>query len=207
MNDLILQSPAAPSQMILLLHGVGSCPEHLKPLGQLIASSEPNAVVVALAAPISDQRGMLQWFSVQQVTEENRPSRVAQALPMFFDTLNPWLQRARASAMEITLFGFSQGGIMLLEAAKTNALADCQLLICSSRFATLPQQALQVKRLGWIHGQKDPLFPVNQTLQAVEHLQSVGQTVELMIIPQMQHELPGTAVIAWLQTDSYNQNH
>lgn len=202
MNDLILQSSTAPKRMILLLHGVGSCPEHLKPLAQLIASSDPDAVIVALAAPFPDQRGMLQWFSVQQVTEENRSSRVAEALPMFFQTLAPWLQQARASAMEITLFGFSQGGIMLLEAAKTPAFEDCQLLICSSRFATLPQHALQVKKLGWIHGQKDPLFPVNLTIQAVDHLLSVGQKVELTVIPEMQHELPGKAVTAWLQTYS-----
>lgn len=201
MNDLILQSPTAPTRMILLLHGVGSCPEHFKPLAQLIASSDPNAFIVALAAPYSDQRGMLQWFSVQHVTEDNRPSRVADALPVFFQTLAPWLQQARDSGMEITLFGFSQGGIMLLEAGKTPALADCQLLICSSRFATLPQHALQVKRLGWIHGQKDPLFPISSTIQAVDYLLSIGQKVELVMIRDMQHELPGKAVTEWLQTN------
>ena len=119
MKDLVLQTPERAQQLIILLHGVGSSPEHLRPIGQPIARNHPNALVVAVAAPFSDQRGMFQWFSVQQVTEDNRPARVSEAMPSFLEALGPWLTKAKKDGLEVILFGFSQGGIMLLEAAKT----------------------------------------------------------------------------------------
>lgn len=198
MRDLVLQVPKTPQQLIILLHGVGSSPEHLRPIGQLIARNHPDALVVAVAAPFTDQRGMSQWFSVQQVTEENRPSRVSEAMPSFLEALEPWLAKAKMTGSEIILFGFSQGGIMLLEAAKTSALNGCQILVCATRFATLPSTKLDAKRIGWIHGQADPLFPVALAQQAVNLLNDYGQEIELMLVPGMQHELSAQVLLDWV---------
>jgi phospholipase/carboxylesterase len=198
MTDLIIQAPKDFKQLVLLLHGVGSSPTHLKPLGQAIAAANPQALIVALAAPFVDERGLSQWFSVAGVTEQNRPERVIQALPAFFQCLAPWLQQARAAAIEPVLFGFSQGGIMLLEAAKNSELSDCHLLVCATRFASLPDQALSVKSLGWLHGQHDPLFSPELVLQAKQRLARFGQDIEPQFFAGMQHELPTQAAVDWI---------
>jgi phospholipase/carboxylesterase len=132
------------------------------------------------------------------VTEQNRPERVTQALAAFFQCLAPWLQQARKAAIEPVLFGFSQGGIMLLEAAKTKELSDCHLLVCATRFASLPDQALSLKSLGWLHGQRDPLFPAELVIKAKQRLAQFGQDIEPQIFAGMQHELPTQAAVDWI---------
>ncbi|HBF45251.1 MAG TPA: hypothetical protein VIC51_13565 [Psychromonas sp.] len=198
MTDLIIQSPVEFKQLVLLLHGVGSSPVHLKPLGQAIAEKNPHALIVAVAAPFVDERGLSQWFSVAGVTEQNRPERVAAGLPTFFQRLAPWLQQAREAATTPILFGFSQGGIMLLEAAKTTELRDCSILVCATRFASLPDKALSIRKLSWMHGQLDPLFPPELALQAKLHLEQHGQNIQLQLFARMQHELPAQAAVDWI---------
>lgn len=198
MTDLIIQAPKDVKQLVLLLHGVGSSPTHLKPLGQAIAAANPQALIVALAAPFTDERSLSQWFSVAGVTEQNRPERVTQALPAFFQCLAPWLQQARAAAIEPVLFGFSQGGIMLLEAAKTKELSDCHLLVCASRFASLPNQTLSLKSLGWLHGMLDPIFSAEQVLLTKQHLVKLGQNMQLQLFAEMRHELPIAVTVDWI---------
>lgn len=200
MTDLIIQSPAEFKQLVLLLHGVGSSTAHLRPLGQAIAEANPHALIVAVAAPFVDERGLSQWFSVAGVTEQNRPERVAAALPTFFQRLAPWLHQARAAAITPVLFGFSQGGIMLLEAAKTTELHDCNILVCATRFASLPVKALSLKQLGWLHGQLDPLFSPELALQAKQHLAQHGQNIQLQLFTRMQHELPAQAAVDWISS-------
>ncbi|HBH36923.1 MAG TPA: esterase, partial [Curvibacter sp.] len=86
MNDpqaLVLQRPAQVAQLILLFHGVGSNAHSLAGLGQAYAQAFPQALVVAIDAPYESELapGGRQWFSVRDVDEDNRPQRVAAALP------------------------------------------------------------------------------------------------------------------------------
>ena len=79
-HDLIVQRPATPSQLVLLFHGVGSSARDLVPLGEALAPHLPDAAIVSLQAPEAAGPGW-QWFSVQGVTEADRPARVAAACP------------------------------------------------------------------------------------------------------------------------------
>ena len=56
-TDLILQQPvtAGSAELLLMLHGVGSSPEDLAPLGQALAAARPQAWTVGCAA-VSPQR-------------------------------------------------------------------------------------------------------------------------------------------------------
>lgn len=114
--------------------------------------------------------------------------------------LAPWLHQARVAAITPVLFGFSQGGIMLLEAAKTTELHDCNILVCATRFASLPDKALSLRQLGWLHGQLDPLFSPELALQAKQHLAQHGQNIQLQLFTRMQHELPAQAAVDWISS-------
>ena len=48
---IIQRPPASPQQLILLLHGMGSNPRAMRPLGERLALEFPNAMVVAPQAP------------------------------------------------------------------------------------------------------------------------------------------------------------
>ena len=88
-QDLTVQQPAKPSQLILLFHGVGSSARELAPLGEALAPHVPDALIVSVQAPEASGRGW-QWFSVQGITETNRPARVAAAMPGFVQVVNQW---------------------------------------------------------------------------------------------------------------------
>jgi phospholipase/carboxylesterase len=87
-DDLLIQRPdeawTAEPQLLLLFHGVGSSPEDLEPLGQILAARRPASWVVSVHSPDRSDFGQgWQWFAVQGVTEANRPRRVAAAMPAF----------------------------------------------------------------------------------------------------------------------------
>ena len=74
-SSLMLASPEASDQLVLLFHGVGSSAQDLAPVGQALAQARPRATVVSVEAP--QHRSWAEarsGFSVVGVTEENRRS-------------------------------------------------------------------------------------------------------------------------------------
>ncbi|MGQ3004456.1 MAG: hypothetical protein ACT6Q6_19280, partial [Hydrogenophaga sp.] len=94
------EQPAVSSgALILLFHGVGAQPGDLVPLGQALAKRQPAAWVVSVRSPDPADLGRgWQWFSVVGVTEDNRPARVAEAMPRFADTVRHWQRRSGVGA-------------------------------------------------------------------------------------------------------------
>ena len=88
-QDLIVRQPAMARQLVLLFHGVGSNARDLVPLGEALAPHLPDAAIVSVQAPEGAGRGR-QWFSVQGVTETDRPARVAAAMPGFVQAVQRW---------------------------------------------------------------------------------------------------------------------
>src|SRR3974390_1348797 len=91
-EDLIIQRPAGPAQqLVLLFHGVGGGPAEMQGTGGRLAGEFASACVASIAAPEAFEVGFgRQWFSVREITEENRIGRVAQAMPHFLDRVASW---------------------------------------------------------------------------------------------------------------------
>jgi phospholipase/carboxylesterase len=188
MDGLVLQSPAQPRALFLLFHGVGASPHDLVPLGKLLADAFPEAAVVSVPAPDPSDFGRgLQWFSVQGVTEENRPQRVQATLARFLDTVRHWQQRTGVPASSTTLLGFSQGAILSLEAALQTPAPAARVVSLSGRFAELPQRAPAGVRLHLLHGDADPVIPVRHAEDAARRLQALGGDVTLDVIAGLAH--------------------
>lgn len=188
MDGLVLQSPAQPRALFLLFHGVGASPQDLMPLGQLLARAFPEAAVVSVPAPDrSDFGSGLQWFSVRGVTEENRPQRVQETLVRFVATVRAWQERTGVSAADTTLVGFSQGAIMSLAAAMESPAPAGRVVSLSGRFGELPQRAPAGVRLHFIHGDADPVIPVQHARDAAKQLQALGAEVTLDVVPGLAH--------------------
>ena len=117
--------PTVTPPLIILLHGVGHTPAAMAPLAERIASRLPDATIAAppAACPYDLAERGHQWFSVDGITEENRPARIRAALPAFVETVRS-LQRAHgATPADTVLAGFSQGAIMALAACTDTWLA------------------------------------------------------------------------------------
>lgn len=103
--------------MFILLHGVGGTPANLVPLAEAVRAAFPASAVLIPEGfePFDGGGAGRQWFSVRGVSEDNRPERVAHALP----PLEAYVKAAQARfgllQSDTALAGFSQGAIMALE--------------------------------------------------------------------------------------------
>src|SRR5690606_8078115 len=87
-TDACESLPAADiRQLFILLHGVGGTPQDMQPLAQALRAAFPQAAILAPAGfePYDGAAAGRQWFSVSGVTDDNRPERVARAMPALVD--------------------------------------------------------------------------------------------------------------------------
>ena len=178
------------NSLIVLLHGVGGTPADMAPLAALIAAHDPHARVAAPPAAVPCDRGGAghQWFSVDGITEENRPGRIDAALPAFVATIEA-LQRAHGVGPGATvLAGFSQGAIMALAACKGRYLAR-HVVGIAGRFAPLPDAWERRTAVSLVHGRMDRTMPVQHSERAFERLAALGADVRLDVVPRAVHQL------------------
>jgi phospholipase/carboxylesterase len=188
-SSIVIQKPVeTPQQLILLFHGVGSSAENLVPVGQQFATKFPTAMVVSLDGLQACDLGQgRQWFSVAGITEENRPARIAAAMPAFQALVQQIQKVSGVSADQTTLIGFSQGSIMSLESTQIQPKLAARVIAFSGRFAVGPVVAPKGTVIHLIHGDADPVVSVENSRSAAQKLQALGAEVSLDIEPGMSH--------------------
>ena len=190
-ESIIVARPEGQAQQLMLLfHGVGSTAQDLVPLGRVLAAEFPAAFIVSVAAPVpSDAGGGRQWFSVQGISEENRPARVDAALPAFIATVQHWQKEAGVGTDAVALIGFSQGGIMALESTRDQPAIAGRVISIAGRFAQLPTVPNAGTTLHLFHGKLDPVIPYGFTVEAAQHLVGIGADVTADVIPHVGHQI------------------
>lgn len=188
-QDVIVQQASGPgARLILLFHGVGSRPEDLVPLGRILAEADPAAWVVSVRSPEPCDLGSgWQWFSVRGVSEDSRPARIAEAMPLFVHTVRDWQARAGVDAAATTLIGFSQGAIMALESTQRPETVAARVISLAGRFASPPRVAPAATQVHLLHGDQDPVIDHRYSLSAAETLQALGAAVTVERFPGLGH--------------------
>lgn len=189
---LILQRPPQAAQLILLFHGVGANAASMQALGQSYARAFAQAMVVAVDAPTPSglAPGGWQWFPVGDVTDDNRPQRVAAALPAFEYAVRHWQQQSGVDAAGTALVGFSQGAIMALESALRPTPVAARVIAIGGRFARLPEQPLhEGSTIHLLHGKADTVMPYRHAIEAAYRLRSLGADFTADVLPLIGHEL------------------
>ena len=190
-NAHIIQQPQPKAaQLILLFHGVGADAQAMRPAGERLAAEFPLAMVVSVAAyQPSDISNGFQWFSVVGITEENRPARIAQALPAFEACVAHWQSVAGVGPAATALIGFSQGAIMALEATHRDTPIASRVFAISGRFAALPQAAAPETTIHILHGKVDTVIPYGWAVEAATHLRDLGADMTAEVLPFIGHEV------------------
>lgn len=190
--SLIVHAPegGVAKQLFLLFHGVGAAPDDLVPLGQTIARQFPQSAVVSVQAPhdcpYSDG---YQWFSVDGITEEQRPERTAQALPLFQQAVRQWQQAFGIGVEATALVGFSQGAGLALESTQQAPALAARIVALSGRFSRLPSVAPDQCTLHLIHGKQDAVIAYSHTVHAAERLVQLGADITADVIAFAGHEI------------------
>lgn len=176
-------------QLFLLFHGVGADAASLVPLGRRLAKSFPQAAVLSVRAPFPFDAGAQgrQWFSVRGVTDENRPARVAPAMPRFVAAVSELQQAQGVAPPATTLVGFSQGAIMALESARLGHALAGRIVSLAGRFAAAPEHRPAPATVHLLHGEDDPVIPAGQALLAAQQLSALGADVTVDVLPATGH--------------------
>lgn len=190
--------PQDSDELVLLFHGVGSSAQDLAPVGQVLAQARPRATVVSVEAPHRSQTGRgKEWFSVVGITEDQRPQRIAQAMPLFLDAVRHWQGRSGIGPQRTVLLGFSQGAIMSLEstqAALQSEEAAHTVIALAGRFAQPVRRAAPEVRVHLIHGDSDGVVMPRWSIEAESQLRALGGQVSLHLVPGLGHGIDARAL-------------
>lgn len=190
-STIIIQQPvAAAQQLMLLYHGFGASPADMMPIGRRLAQEFPNAFVVSVqAANFSEIGAGYQWFGIRGITEENRPDRVAQAMPQFIASVEHWQKASGVDASATAIIGFSQGAIMALEATQQEKVLAARVIALSGRFAQLPMAISNDITVHFLHGKEDSVIHYGYCVTAAEHLVQKGSDITADILPFVDHSI------------------
>lgn len=191
----LLPRQGAPSPLYIHLHGVGASALAMTPVADRFAQAWPQAAQLlpdGFAATDLGGTGR-QWFSVVDVTEANRPARVAAVLPQ----LEAFVRDAQATlgvaAPATALVGFSQGAILALEFAQAYPGLVGRVVAIAGRYAMLPDVAPSAV-VHFVHGKEDRVMSPRHTVDAATRLIALGADVTADVIPGIGHE-PHAALV------------
>lgn len=160
------------------------------PLGERLRETFPQAVIVSLQAgtPAPAPTGF-EWFSTVDLNDENRPARVAQALPHLQAAVHDWQERSGVSPAATALIGVSQGAEMVLELSKLQPMLASRAVAMGGRFTTLPDVPPAVTTIHFLHGKLDQRVPYSHSVLAAHHLRDMGCDITAEVVPFVGHEL------------------
>ena len=193
-----LPEQGPPDLLYLLFHGVGATADSMLPLAQRLIREYPQAAVLCVNAPdkfdavIGEQDGGTegrQWFTIRRIDEDNRPGRVAAALPAFIATVRAMQQRFDVSWERTALAGFSQGAVMALEAVQAEPMLAGRVLAFSGRHATAPAHVPTDTTVHLFHGTADTVIPAAAAIDSAQTLVELGADVTADVLPGIAHEL------------------
>jgi phospholipase/carboxylesterase len=189
-----LPASGEPELLYLLFHGVGASADAMVPLARRLVQEYPQAAVLCLNAPdpfdaVAGATAGRQWFSVRGVDEQNRPGRVAAALPAFVATVRALQLRFGMAWERTALAGFSQGAIMALEAVQAEPLLAGRVLAFAGRHATAPAHAPLDTTVHLLHGLADTVIPAAAAIDSAQTLVELGADVTADVLPGIGHEL------------------
>jgi phospholipase/carboxylesterase len=189
--------------LIILLHGVGGSPAAMAPLADRIAAAMPHARTAAVPAAFPYDLSLegRQWFSVDGITEENRPGRIQAALGAFTQAIREQQRRHDTGPRHTVLAGFSQGAIMALAGCgmqDEGAPLARHVLAIGGRFAPLPDTWPRHTAVSLVHGALDGTMPAEHSRRAAARLAELGADVRLDLVPRGLHMLSPAIVDAAL---------
>lgn len=186
-------------KLIVMLHGVGSSGADLDGLGFFVQQVMPEVLFASPngSEPFDGGGEAWQWFSLEGVTEENRPQRVVEARPAFDATLEAIFKQHAVTPGkdQVILLGFSQGAIMALDVLATSRFPLAGVVAFSGRLASPEPYQVQADASALlIHGMADQVIPWAEGEAAAAALIEAGAEVETLFEPGVVHTISADGV-------------
>jgi len=181
-----------PRQMVMLLHGLGANGMDLIGLAQYWESILPDAVFVSPDAPFPCDMAPVghQWFSLQEWTPESILKGVEAVAPTLNEYIDKMLQHYDIEEENMVLGGFSQGTMMSLYTGIRRSKKIAGILGYSGALIgedKLGSADIQKPPVHLIHGEADPVVPIEAYHHAKSALDQNGFQVSGYTQPGLQH--------------------
>jgi phospholipase/carboxylesterase len=184
-------------QLVVFLHGYGADGNDLIDIGRAWQGLLPDAAFVSPHAPRPCGQAPMgrEWFLLTFRDQGERWVGVQAAAPVLNAFLDAELARRQLPPSALALVGFSQGTMMALHVGLRRAVPPTAI-VGYSGMLVVPEDvdpdafAAEIKAkppVLLIHGDQDPLIPVEALFQAAQGLASLGIPAEWHISPSIGH--------------------
>ncbi len=179
-------------QLVVFLHGYGADGNDLIGLGRQWQGLLPNAQFVAPNAPERCAMTPMghQWFPLAMRDPAERWEGVQKAAPVLNAFLDAELERTGLADAELALVGFSQGTMMALHVGLRRPKPAAAIVGYSGALAGAEHLAAEIAAkppILLVHGDQDPVIPVEALHHAREHLAATGLAVEWHVAEGVPH--------------------
>jgi len=187
----------AAKQLVVFLHGYGADGNDLIDIGRAWAGPLPDAAFVSPHAPrpCGQAPSGREWFPLTMRDPGERWRGVTMAAPGLQTFLDAELARAGLPPSALALVGFSQGTLMALHVGLRRGVAPAAIVGYSGLLA-LPDNAdpatfaAEIKSrppVLLVHGDQDPLIPIDALFHAAQGLAALEVPVEWHISAGVGH--------------------
>ncbi len=193
--------------LVVLLHGYGADGHDLIGLGREWGPDLPGTAFISPHAPSPCAMAGRQWFPLPEMSIEVARNGVAMALPILDSFLAATLRAHRLTVGDVSLVGFSQGGMMALAAGLKHAYAA---VISYSGILGLDMPpappASGYPPVLLVHGDADPVVPSASLGYSRDLLENWGIRVCAHLRPGLGHGIDGQGLRLGLDFLRQNKN-
>jgi phospholipase/carboxylesterase len=186
------QSGAKPSQLVILLHGLGADGNDLIGLAPYWAVQLPDAEFLSPNAPFRCDMAPsgYQWMSIRDPNPAARLSGAHASAVILDAFIDDELKKRDLTEAELALVGFSQGTMMSLFVGPRRERQLAGIVGYSGRLIAPALLAGEIRSrppILLVHGTGDPTVPYNSMAVAENALSAAGVSVETLACPGVGH--------------------
>jgi phospholipase/carboxylesterase len=184
-----LQLPAqgAPELLFVLLHGGGAAPEQMQPLADALRAQYPQAALALLQAPAALPSEAVRGFNWYD--EATATTSAPAALPALVAEVRRLAAVLQLDWPRVALAGFSQGGLLALEAVQTEEKLVGRVLAFGAAPLARPVAAPEGVCLHLLHGLQDEAVPFRHVVDAAQTWVELGADITADVLPGVGHSL------------------
>ena len=184
--------------LFVFLHGGGATPESMISVAFKFQARFPSAALVVPSGfdlPAEDDESARSPYSLMALGDDGRMERLDAILPRVEDIVRREQTNNGIPAEGTVLIGFSQGGVVALEAVKRMPGLAGAVVAYSARFARLPLAGASINaRVHLVHGKQDAIVSRVHSERAARVLAALHVPVTLDIVEDLGHALSHHAV-------------